>query len=124
MERLNTWQSIIFYWKKEVIPEEEFTPSGEFDRAKEEYEEWLNAHEQFEKGELPAKEAAMEGVDMLIRIFGYVEAMGFDVENLLYEKMNIIYQKYNPRLNGELRKNGYSWEEVLRLQKELWENKK
>lgn len=120
MERINGYQYAVSRWKEGIVPSGDFTPKDEFDRMGEESQELSEAHQKYlETGD--GHDAALEATDLLIRLFGYIHALGYDAENLLEDKLEVIYQKYNPIENKTLQStNGITWQEAMRQQKELW----
>jgi len=116
---LQAWQG---WWESRVLPEEDRTPETRFVRALEEVEEWKQAHEDWvlNPNNKTAKEAAMEFADIAIIGLGYISTLGYDLENLIVEKMKTNHTKYNIVSNAKLREEGMTPQEALAYQKEQW----
>lgn len=114
--RIAELQSVQQWWEKKVIPEEHRTPDTRLDRATEEWEELVEAH----GNEHSNKEKALEAIDVIIVLSGYIDSLGYDLEGLFVEKMEINHKKYNVVRNQKLRDNGLEWDEAMQVQKDAW----
>lgn len=122
-QTINTWQAIQDWWESRILDEENRTPNSRFQRTMEEIEEWQEAHMVHmddPNNPYKSKEAAMELADVVIVGLGYIQAMGFDLENLIAEKFERNHIKYNVENNRQLREGGMSTIEAINHQKEQW----
>ena len=119
MERINSWQAIIGNWEKGVLTQDGSTPTARLNQALTEVEELSTAHLTHERN---PKDAAMEAADIVIALTGYIHSLGYDLENLLEEKVDIMYRKYPAHENKQLRDSGLTWKEAMRVQKTVYNN--
>ena len=67
-----------------------------------------------------AKRLGGEVVDTIIAGLGVLDVLGQNFEQLFYEKLGIMYEKYNPvKVNGHV-ENGHSRENAVQLVKDEW----
>jgi NTP pyrophosphatase (non-canonical NTP hydrolase) len=119
-KRLNEIQAIQKQWEQKLIPEEERTPQSRFNRMMEEVNELDKAIKELDGTLDKNYEAAMELADVFIVGLGVADALGFDIERLIFEKMATNYVKYNPVKAQELRNQGLTWQEILKVMKQEW----
>lgn len=124
--KLNNWQAIQERWEQHILEQEECDPSVRLSRIADEWEELLSAHQQWidDPNSETAKAAALEFIDVVIVGFGYITELGFDMENLLAEKLERNHTKYNYFELEKLVSGGMTKKEVRNLQKERWNSKK
>jgi NTP pyrophosphatase (non-canonical NTP hydrolase) len=118
--RLNEIQAVQKQWEQKLIPEEERTPQSRFNRMMEEVVELDQAIKELDGTLDKNYEAAMELADVFIVGLGVADALGFDIERLIFEKMGVNMVKYNPVKAQELRNQGLSWQETLKVMKKQW----
>jgi hypothetical protein len=120
--RINEIQAIHNQWESAVLPQEERTPRSRFDRMMEEVHEVVAEVDDFVDTPEKRKALAMEVIDVWIASMGLLDSLGFDPENLIAEKFDVVYRKYNPIQNAQLRENGMDHHEAMLYQKGIWQN--
>ena len=116
--RLNEVQAIQQAWESKIIPEEERTPQSRLERMNEEVVELQEAVVRLDGTPERQLEVGYEAADVIIIALGVIDALGYDAERLIEEKMRIGFIKYNPLEVKRLRANGLSSSEALKVQKE------
>src|SRR3990167_6843560 len=118
--RLNEVQAIQQAWESKIIPEEERTPQSRLERMNEEVAELQEAVVRLDGTPERQLEAGYEAADVIIIALGVIDALGYDAERLIEEKMRLNFIKYNHFEIRNLRANGMSSSEALKVQKERW----
>lgn len=124
--RISDFQAVHRAWKEGVTSPDEFTPQEEFKRSQEEYLELREAVEKYEQAPTPdnAKEVGAEAVDVIIGMMGVISSLGMDASQLMDEKMGVIFRKYDPKENQQIRKEtGLPSQAALRVQKSRYEQR-
>lgn len=114
---INETHAIISRWRTEVIPPEHLTPQGEYNRSLEEVRELKEELEVYDGSPESGKRVGLEAIDVMIRMMGVIDALGFDTESLMAEKLDQMYRKYNPHMTGKLMTAGFTWQDAMRMQK-------
>lgn len=118
--RLNEAQAVINQWELAIIPEPDRTEAYKVPRMLQEVEEVKSAFNAVDGSPEAYRALADEITDVIIGALGVLNSLGYDAERLLEEKINLMYQKYNPAQNGHLQQNGHSWKEAMATQKASW----
>lgn len=67
-----------------------------------------------------AKELGGEVVDTIIAGLGVLHVLGINFEQAFYDKLDVMYKKYDPfKVNGHV-ENGHSREHAVQLVKDEW----
>jgi uncharacterized protein YabN with tetrapyrrole methylase and pyrophosphatase domain len=124
MERLslNECQGALYQWTYGVMPQD-VSVRTRVERAKEEWDEVEEALLEFEKCETPecGLHLAEEMGDVIIGVLGAMAVLSIDAERVVLPKIDIMYRKYNPVRNAQLRRDGLEYKEALATQKKEWQ---
>lgn len=63
---------------------------------------------------------AEESVDVIIALHGVIAALGYDIDTLFKNKVEVMNQKYNIDKLKDLQSNGYSVERAMKQCKVDW----
>lgn len=67
---------------------------------------------------------AMEAVDIMIMCSSIVDALGFDVQALLFEKLHLNFRKYPGELITKFMDEGMTHTQAMARLKETWDDRK
>ncbi len=127
MERfrsLNETQAVQNWWERKIIDEQDRTPQSRFERMREEFVELENAIGNVDGSFERNYQAGLELADVFIIGFSLADALGFDIERLIHEKLDKNFYKYNPEQAKQLKEKGLSWQETMKFLKERWSDQK
>lgn len=116
-------QDILTIWKKSVMPSSELTPQKEGERSFEEIEEYRGAFEKYDGTDKTAFDLAEEATDVVIRMFGVIGSLGFSVEAMIDNKLQVIYDKYSPEKVRMLNDMGMESGQAMKFCKNAWNHK-
>ncbi len=116
-------------WKEhwERICSEDVTPTQSVTGILEEVEELndlvLQDFDEKCKETAFAKEVGGETVDIIIRCLGLLHKLGLPADQMLYEKLEVMYRKYPPTAFVDYMALGMPREEAMGKLKEEWKGK-
>jgi len=116
-ESLSEIQAVLGNWQESVYTPDVLTPEARITRMFEEMDEVMDALPSCDNHKI-----AGELVDVVIVALGAIQSLGYNADNLIYEKIEVIFRKYNPVINQELRANGHSSQSAIDHQKQVWNN--
>jgi len=122
-ERFNTiteFQAVANWWESKIIPEEGLTPASRFLRTVEEFQELGEAIEELDGSPEKCREAGLEIADIFILGASIATALGQNLEELIYHKIERNHHKYNVEEAKSLRENGMEWQDTLTHLKNKW----
>ena len=110
-------QELVGNWQREAYSQELLTPEHRLARASMEWDELILEVEQSGNMEAMAEEA----VDVIITLLGFIDTTGFDAQDLVNKKIELMYEKYNPEQLALFKEQGMSELEAIAEAKRLWE---
>ncbi len=120
---LNEIHAIKNNWEKQVVGDGQRDAQGCFLRMIEEVEELREALQDYDGSFEKGYKAGLELADVFITGLSVADSLGFDIERLIFEKLNEVFRKYNPHKAQELKNQGLTWQEVVALMKKEWNDK-
>lgn len=119
-ERINTIQAVTQNWESQLLPDEERTPQGRFDRMLIEVEEARQEVEVFDGSIEATQKLGYEIADVMIIALGVLSSLGLDAERMICDKLETNHIKYNILQNKALQAQGLSAQQAMAHQKQLW----
>lgn len=111
-------QDMMHIWRTDMMPLHDQSPQAEYKRSLEEVGELGQAIEVFDGTDVAKLNVAQEAADVVIRMLGVVDSVGYDLASLVREKIVFTTQRKYPTSAVKARmKDGLDWNEAMGHQK-------
>lgn len=120
LKSLNEAQAVQKWWEERIIGQEGRVPHNRFTRFLDEVVELGQAIQELNGSPKKQLEAGMELADVFIVGLSIADALGYDIERLIFEKFETNFKKYNPVKIREMVESGMTWQEAIATAKSEW----